>query len=396
MVLPDIQWPHKPLLLGLLVVALLLPAPARAQAEVKGDGIKADYYDGPAFERFVVSRRDASIHFDWAHRPPVSGLPAEYFSVRWTGWLVPPASGRYVFHVTVDDGMRIWLNDKLILDEWRPQPVRRFVTSVELKAGEPYRLRVEYFQDILDTRAQLTWERPDVPLTPPPSSWRNLWGRTAETPQPEPIPMRFLFSRNPRPAAVLKTPPPGPRPAVVATAPERPAHTKATPLPLPLPRPAAAPRKQPALTPIARATPVVPTAPAAVLPGISLSDSGSAARLNRLLAGEAVTLSELYFEQGKARLLPATHTTLDGLAAALRTNPALRFEVQGHTDNVGNAELNRQLSQQRAEVVCLYLSAHGASAGQLRPVGYGGAQPVANNADPAQRPRNRRVVLRRQ
>jgi len=395
MVLLDIQWHHKPLLLGLLLVALLLPAPARAQREVKSDGIKADYYEGAAFERLVVSRRDASINFDWAHQPPVPGLSAEYFSVRWTGWLVPPASGRYVFHVTVDDGMRIWLNDKLILNEWRPQPIRRFVTSVELKAGEPYRLRVEYFQDILDTRAQLTWDRPDVPPPPPPSSWRNLWGRTAETPKPEPIPMRFLFSHKPRPAAVLKTPPPESRPAVVVAAPKRPAQAKATLLPPLPPRPVAA-LKRPAPTPIARPSPVETTAPAAVLPGISMSDSGSAVRLNRLIVGEAVTLSELYFEQGQARLLPATRAALDGLAAALRANPHLRFEVQGHTDSVGNAELNRQLSQQRAEVVCLYLTAHGASAGQLRPVGYGGTQPVADNADPAQRPRNRRVVLRRQ
>ena len=127
-----------------------------------------------------------------------------------------------------------------------------------------------------------------------------------------------------------------------------------------------------------------------------MSDSGSATRLSRLAVGEAVTLPELYFEQGRARLLPATHAALDDLAIALRANPALRFEVQGHTDNVGNAELNRQLSQQRAEVVCLLPHGpRGAAAGQLRPVGYGGTQPVADNADPAQRPRNRRVVLRR-
>jgi outer membrane protein OmpA-like peptidoglycan-associated protein len=62
---------------------------------------------------------------------------------------------------------------------------------------------------------------------------------------------------------------------------------------------------------------------------------------------------------------------------------------------VGNAELNRQLSQQRADAVCLYLTAHGVVPGQLRPKGFGGTQPVANNADPTQRPLNRRVVLRR-
>ena len=111
--------------------------------------------------------------------------------------------------------------------------------------------------------------------------------------------------------------------------------------------------------------------------------------------GEAVAMPELYFTQGQAWLLPPTRTALDQLAAALRDLPELRLEVQGHTDNVGSAELNRQLSQQRADALCRYLRARGVSTARLRPVGYGGTQPVANNADPAQRPRNRRVVLRR-
>jgi outer membrane protein OmpA-like peptidoglycan-associated protein len=126
-----------------------------------------------------------------------------------------------------------------------------------------------------------------------------------------------------------------------------------------------------------------------------VADSGSAAQLARLAVGEAVTLPELHFDQGQHLLLPAARAALDGLAKALSTQPALRFEVQGHTDNVGNAELNHQLSQRRAETVCLYLTAHGVAAAQLRPVGLGGTQPVADNADNAQRPRNRRVVLRR-
>ncbi|HEX8657348.1 MAG TPA: PA14 domain-containing protein [Hymenobacter sp.] len=177
-----------------LLLVLLFPAAAPAQAPT-GDGLKGEYYNGTSFNEFVLSRRDATVSFDWAHQPPAPGVMAEYFSVRWTGWLVVPASGRYLFHATVDDGMRIWLNDQLILNEWRPQPVQRFTVAAKLQAGEPYRLRVEYFQDILDTRAQLTWERPNVPLTPPPSSWRNLWGLRAEKPVPGPIPTRYLFSR---------------------------------------------------------------------------------------------------------------------------------------------------------------------------------------------------------
>ena len=380
-----------PRLLTLLLGIGLLNTPARGQVPTTGDGLKADYYSGVNFDQLVLSRRDASIAFDWALRPPGPGLWAEYFSVRWTGWLRPPASGRYVFHITVDDGMRIWLDDQLILNEWRPQPVSTFTTAVALKAGQAYRLRVEYFQEILDTRARLTWERPDVPLAPPPSSWRNLWGMAATMPGPEPIPTRYLFSRDPspavaRPATPPPTPPQPPEQLVTAT-PKRVTITKVT-LARPHPRPSSRP-VNPSPAPFVPAPKVVPP------PVVALTNSGSTARLANLAVGETVTLPELYFDQGQARLLPAARTALDRLTDALRNQPELRLEVQGHTDNLGSAELNRQLSQQRAEVVCLYLTAHGVATAQLRPVGYGGTQPVADNTDPAQRPQNRRVVLRR-
>jgi outer membrane protein OmpA-like peptidoglycan-associated protein len=378
------RW-RKRLLLGVALAAGPVGS-AWAQARA-GDGMLGEYYEGTAFERLVTRRYDATLAFDWGHGPPVPGLGAEYFSVRWTGWLVPPVSGRYVLHATVDDGMRIWVNDKLILNEWRPQPVRHFTTSIELKAGEPYKLRVDYFQDILDTSARITWERPDVPLAPPPASWRNLWGLTAEMPKPEPIPTQFLFSRNPLPPVVTpvvaRRPPPTKPLGRVYLAPVV-VTTRAVAPTAKARRPVAAQRPVVAL---AAATPVVVVTPA--------SDSATTGRVERLAVGETVTMPELYFTQGQARLLPPARVALDALAAGLRTRPELRLEVQGHTDNVGNAELNRQLSQQRAEAVCLYLWAHGVGTAQLRAMGYGGTQPVADNADPAQRPRNRRVVLRR-
>ncbi|GAA4050979.1 PA14 domain-containing protein [Hymenobacter glaciei] len=364
-------------------------APVWAQAPAS-NGILGEYYEGVAFERLVARRHEATLAFDWGHAPPVPGVAAEYFSVRWTGWLVPPASGRYVLHATVDDGIRMWLNDQLVLNEWRPQPVRTFTTSIELKAGQPYKLRVDYYQDILDTRMYITWERPDVPLTPPPSSWRNLWGLTAETPKPEPIPTQFLYSRNPKPGLVAA---PAPKLLLPAARP-----------PLPKPAPAVARASLPVLgsrpLPRRRAAPtvltLVPVSPATPLrPAISPASPTDTARLAWLAVGETVTLPDLFFEQGRATLLPGTRAALDKVAGVLSTRLGLRLEVQGHTDNVGNAELNRQLSQQRAEAVCLYLTAHGANTAQLRPIGYGGTQPVADNADSAQRPRNRRVVLRR-
>ena len=89
------------------------------------------------FDRLVLRRYDATIAFDWGHAPPARGLPTEYFPVRWAGWLVPPVSGRYTFRATVNDGIRTWLNDQSVMDEWRPQPVRPFSSTIERKAGEP-------------------------------------------------------------------------------------------------------------------------------------------------------------------------------------------------------------------------------------------------------------------
>ena len=367
-----------------------LAAPTCAQTAPPTGGLRAEYYEGINFDKQVLTRRDATIAFDWGHQPPAPGVPAEYFSVRWTGWLVPPASGRYVFHITVDDGMRIWVNNQLILNEWRGQPRSTYAAAIDLKAGEPYHLRVDYCQYILDTRAQLTWERPDAPKAPPPSSWRTLWGLTADPPRPEPIPARYLFAAKPAPAAPTK--------------PAAPATTK--PFRVPASAPAAAPKPVPPVT-ARRPAPVPPqiavpprrptllARPGPAAPPPSPPSLSGTRRAELLADGISVTLPELYFEQGQAKLLPAARLCLDSLAPGLAARPGLRLEVQGHTDNVGNAELNRQLSQQRAEVVCLYLTAHGVAAGQLRPVGYGGTQPVADNVDPAQRPRNRRVVLRR-
>ncbi|MFC7667220.1 PA14 domain-containing protein [Hymenobacter humi] len=296
------------------------------------------------------------MNFNWGQQPPAAGMPSENFSVRWTGWLLPPASGRYVFHVTVDDGIRIWVNDKLILNEWRGQPVSNYTAAVELKANEPYRLRIDYCQYSMETRAVVTWDRPDT--APPPASWRNLWGMTADAPLPQPIPTQFLFARNPRPTPPLVVP--LRQISVTAKAPLQPQRKPRLPRPprTRTARPAAVVRAAPTPAPAAATLPASP--PSAAL---LVADSASTRQLARLSVGESVTLPELYFNQGKAQLLPPARTALDGLAAALRSRPELNFEVQGHTDNVGNAELNRQLSQQRAEAVCLYLTAHGVATG---------------------------------
>ncbi|MDJ0367520.1 PA14 domain-containing protein [Hymenobacter sp. H14-R3] len=340
-----------------------LPGGAPAQALV-GDGLQGAYYDGRDFGTRVLTRRDATIDFDWHNENPVPGLPPADFSVRWTGWLVPPVSGHYVLHLTVDDGMRVWLDGRQLLNEWRGQSLSFYTVPLDLKAGQAYALRIDYCQYAWSTRALLAWERPDQPA--PAASGRNLWGAMQDEVPPAVIPARYLFSRNPVPTVV-------PVPNVVVPAPKR--------------TPETALAQRVAAVPVRRARP----RPA---PRAAPRETGNlAAVATQLAAGKAVTLRALYFEQGKAYLPAPVQATLDTLATALARRPSLRLEVQGHTDNQGDSTLNYQLSRRRAEAVCQYLAAHGVAADRLRAVGYGGRQPVADNNQPALRPRNRRVVL---
>jgi outer membrane protein OmpA-like peptidoglycan-associated protein len=75
--------------------------------------------------------------------------------------------------------------------------------------------------------------------------------------------------------------------------------------------------------------------------------------------------------------------------------PSLRIEIAGYTDNVGDQRRNVWLSQTRADAVKLYLSRQGVARDRMVTRGYGPADPVASNATPEGRARNRRVELRR-
>jgi outer membrane protein OmpA-like peptidoglycan-associated protein len=110
--------------------------------------------------------------------------------------------------------------------------------------------------------------------------------------------------------------------------------------------------------------------------------------------GGSVVLGQVQFEQSLAELLPEAYPQLDALAAHLLANPALLVEVGGHTDNVGSAYRNIQLSYQRAERVMLYLVRKGVTRSRIIPRGYGGGQPLVANDSDENRKKNRRVSFK--
>jgi hypothetical protein len=89
-------------------------------------------------------RQDPAIAFDWGTWGPGGGVPATNFSVRWTR-TEEFAGGTYRFHATVDDGVRIYVDDVLVLDYWRIGPATSVSCDHYLSPGR-HTIRVEYFQ----------------------------------------------------------------------------------------------------------------------------------------------------------------------------------------------------------------------------------------------------------
>jgi len=106
-----------------------------------------------------------------------------------------------------------------------------------------------------------------------------------------------------------------------------------------------------------------------------------------------VAIYGILFDVDKASLKPASEKPLQEIVKLLRDYPDLKLELQGHTDNQGSADYNRDLSQRRAESVKAYLIAYGTDTSRLEAKGYGLSQPVASNDTEEGRAKNRRVEL---
>lgn len=118
----------------------------------------------------VLVREDPRIDFNWGFGSPAPGvIGVDNFSVRWTN-TVNFAPGTYRFRATVDDGVRVFVNERLVIDSWRVQATTT-VDSADLALSGPTSIRVEYFEDAGEARIGLTWFQvgaaPPAPAPPP-------------------------------------------------------------------------------------------------------------------------------------------------------------------------------------------------------------------------------------
>jgi outer membrane protein OmpA-like peptidoglycan-associated protein len=106
-----------------------------------------------------------------------------------------------------------------------------------------------------------------------------------------------------------------------------------------------------------------------------------------------VAVYGINFDTGKATIRPDSDAVLGEVAKLMKSNPAWKIKVEGHTDNVGAKEANKKLSEDRAEAVEKWLVAHGVDKARLSHEGYGDTRPAADNSTEAGRTKNRRVEL---
>lgn len=334
-------------------------------------GLKGEYYTGTNFERKVYTRMDPQLNYNWRGRSPAPGLSESYYSIRWTGKLLAPASGEYRFYAKVDDGIRIWVGNKLVVNSWQLNDSKDFSGRVILEAGHFYDLRIEYFNDMLEGEIYLYWQRPDAQ-----KSTLNPFNQTGEL-----ITTNYFFQKaTPGRVSLTKTAPPAALKPSVALA--------KTPVEITPPKRVVKTTPKPALSPPSTKT-VTSGAPASA----SLTPKVDPEPVRVFEPGATVVLHKVQFEQSSYILLPESSTELDQLVIALKKNPLWRITIAGHTDNVGDPRLNLALSENRAKVVAAYLRRRGVADDRINTNGYGGTRPIANNTLETERSKNRRVEI---
>ncbi|MCB0275229.1 MAG: DUF5110 domain-containing protein [Calditrichaeota bacterium] len=192
----DLEWPDKPDANGDLQFFLgedLLVAPVvlgktrdvpfsgdLLKSEKGGRGLTGHYFNsqdlsgGP-----VLTREDTVVNFNWGNGGPGAPLGKDHFSVRWTGQIGPfGEDGVLDLKVVADDGVRLWIGDKLLVDAWIDQGATDYPVRLAVQAGQSYPIRIEYYENGGEARLQLmqTIEiEPTHQVWIPPGSWQDVW-----------------------------------------------------------------------------------------------------------------------------------------------------------------------------------------------------------------------------
>lgn len=127
-----------------------------------GDGLLGTYRSTASGNQ--IQRVDPVINFQWGLTAPDTNIGVDLYQVRWEGMLQAQYSETYTISVVSEDGVRLWLDDRLLIDEWHEQhPPLTTIVPISLAAGQKYTLRLDYYKDWGYGTAQLYWSSPSTP-----------------------------------------------------------------------------------------------------------------------------------------------------------------------------------------------------------------------------------------
>lgn len=346
------QPPQKLASIQLLTICMLLLG--SAQISSAQQGLKAEYYDGKDFNKFVAERYVDNIDDRWYDDPPVPGIDPHNCSIRWTGKLSPAKAGSYLFAAVVDDGIRVWIDGEIIINQWNLNDVGVFSGKKTLAAGGTYDIKVEYFNALLEGEIQLLWT---MEKTKEEQSWsERIFGVEYEY---QVIHGDYFVKADKSPS-----------PPVAET---------------PVPANVSKKRKNATTTTTTTATAIAqqetPPPPPAVKEVMTVAKA------------EKYIPKNVQFERTTADILPSSTQELDDFATFMIDHPQVTVLIEGHTDAVGVPSQNQFLSERRANKVARYLVQQGIAGERIKTVGYGGSRPLKVPAEGEYHPPNRRVVF---
>jgi len=127
-------------------------------------GLTAEYFNNKNLKGTPKTRIDECINFNPKQQAPDPLTPFGEKSMRWTGVLTPKVSGKYTLAVNSDDGVRLYLDDKLLIDKWVVRYDTRDTINIDLTGGQSYKFKLEYFDNTGEAIAQLRWKIPGTKL----------------------------------------------------------------------------------------------------------------------------------------------------------------------------------------------------------------------------------------
>lgn len=127
---------------------------------MQGKGFSIDYFEGKGFGKKLATETRTSLNMPMGNGSPHADVPRDNFSIRANGLLKVKRSGTYTFVTRSDDGVRLYINGRRIIDEWRPMGTTEFQAAINLQAGRDYRIQLDYFEQGGAGHLELLWVRP--------------------------------------------------------------------------------------------------------------------------------------------------------------------------------------------------------------------------------------------